>query len=430
MRLMNEKLSNIDLANVTRLIVNSQKLMRLYACEHLKKFLSDDEASACSRSCVSQRDIQRIFTFYEWLMKMYDRFKPWGKSCDYQTRAVIVSLGIVYYLRLNDTYRKRYQEELDPANVMAGGASFLNTFNEEITWYINHVELPDGIAKTQALKENVFATIACTMTHTPLIIVGSPGSSKTLSFNIALSNLKGQESKKRVFRETSVFRSLDPQFYQCSRRTTCNEIETVFSRAVNRQRSHAKVNLPIFCVVFMDEAGLPEERNESLKVLHYHLDKQEVSFVAICNNILDAAKTNRAVSLFRSQASREDLETIAKGCICSNPDDPPPESKQDITIISSFCPAYESLMENPKLRKFFGLRDFIHFISYLRQNRDQMLTPQLAMKALERNFNGVDQKTFDSISKLFLKSVSSYECISLVYTLALYMYIRIYQRLH
>lgn len=52
-------------------------------------------------------------------------------------------------------------------------------------------------------------------------------------------------------------------------------------------------------VVFMDEAGLPEDSHESLKALHYFLDHPQVSFVAITNRILDAAKTNRAISLFR-----------------------------------------------------------------------------------------------------------------------------------
>ena len=63
-------------------------------------------------------------------------------------------------------------------------------------FYINKLSLPTGIAKTEALKENLFATIICTVTNTPLIIVGAPGSSKTLSFNLTVSNLKGPESKE------------------------------------------------------------------------------------------------------------------------------------------------------------------------------------------------------------------------------------------
>ena len=384
--------------------------MRAYAYEQLSsQGLSCAEASAYSRSCVSQRDIQRVFTFYDWLRRMYATFKPYGERDEnyYNARSVLVALGIVYYLRLDESFRKKYQKDLDPSNVSAGGLSFIKTFDEELTWYIEQVDLPDGIAKTRALKENIFATIVCTMTHTPLIIVGSPGSSKTLSFNMTLANLKGQESKKKLFRETAIFKCLDPQFYQCSRRTTSTEIDTVFLRARNRQRSHMAVNLPIYCVVFMDEAGLPEEKRESLKVLHYLLDKAEVSFVAITNHILDAAKTNRAVSLYRQEASREDLETLAKGCLCKDPENPPPELKGDVEVVASFCPAYEAVMQDDELKKFFGLRDFIHFISYLRRNRDQMLSPELVMKALERNFNGVKPEVFKGICNHILSSVST-----------------------
>ena len=284
--------------------------------------------------------------------------------------------------------------------------TFLQAFNEELDWYIQQIELPTGIAKTQALKENLFATIICTVTHTPLIIVGAPGSSKTLSFNLTIANLKGQESKKKHFRDTKVFRSLDPHFYQCSRRTTSNEIQTVFSRAINRQRSHCKFKLPIYCVVFMDEAGLPEESHESLKVLHYHLDQKEISFVAITNHILDAAKTNRAVSLFRPEASEEDLKTLAKGCFCATPDNPPPQLKQHLETIVKFCDSYSHLMTETEFSQYFGLRDFIHFVSYLRRYlaHGQIFNPQLVMRSLERNFNG--SSNFEEICNIFLKKVN------------------------
>jgi hemicentin len=412
MKIFNKSSGNADIANLTDLIVLSQNLMRKYALDQLKKTgLSESDAHACSRSCVSQRDIQRVFTFYEWLMKMYNKFKPHGKFVDYSTRAIVVSLGLVYYVRLDAEHRKSYENELNhkatPTRV-----SFSKCFDEELKWYINKIDLPLGIAKTIALKENLFASIVCTMTHTPLIIVGSPGSSKTLSFNLTLANLKGQESKVAEFRKTDIFKALDPQFYQCSRRTTSNEIQTVFSRAINRQRSHQRVPLPVYCVVFMDEAGLPEERHESLKVLHYYLDSQEVSFVAISNHVLDAAKTNRAVSLFRPEAPRNDLETLARGCLCPTPEKPPPELKKDMDIVASFCLAYEAIMKDSRFSSFFGLRDFIHFISYLRRRRMEMLSPQLIMEAVERNFNGVSKEDFNSICKLFLRVVRNIHNLS------------------
>ena len=375
--------------------------MRAFATQQLREQckISNADATLACNSCVSQRDIQRVFTFYNWFMKMYKKFDPHKEEeSRYHRRAVLVSLFLVYYMRLNEKFRQKYSKYLNDIDKLPHEISFTNAFEQEIEYYIKLVELSKGIARTIALKENLFATIICTITHTPLIIVGAPGSSKTLSFNQTVANLKGLESKNPVFRKTDFFRSLDPLYYQCSRHTTSNEVEVVFSRAVNRQRSYQKFGQPIYCVVFMDEAGLPEERHESLKVLHYHLDRQEVSFVAITNQVLDAAKTNRAVSLFRPKASDEDLHTLAMGCLCIKSNQGTPE------VVKNLCWPYTQIMKDEKFSTFFGLRDFIQFLSYIRrmQERKISLSPQLVMHALERNFNG--HVEFDHISELFLRS--------------------------
>ena len=135
---------------------------------------------------------------------------------------------------------------------LPGKIQFSEAFKDELEYFCQSIELPPGIAKTQALKENLFATIVCTVTHTPLVIVGAPGSSKTLSFNLAIDNLKGPESKRALFRKTEIFTSLDPHFYQCSRQTTSNEIQTVFSHAINRQKKPFNILFnQYYCVVFM-----------------------------------------------------------------------------------------------------------------------------------------------------------------------------------
>jgi hemicentin len=417
LQMLHQELPNIEVVTLTDLIVESQSLMRRYAARQLRKQgMNPEDVEVSSHSCVSQRDIQRVFTFYQWLVSIYNRKKQHGERRDYNRRALMVSLGIVYYMRLNSEYREDYSRILDKKCTLPNEVNFTKAFFSEMDWFCDNIELPPGIAKTRALKENLFATIVCTVTHTPLIIVGAPGSSKTLSFNLTISNLKGPESKKEIFRDVDIFKSLDPHFYQCSRRTTSNEVQTVFSRAINRQYSHAKFSLPIYCVVFMDEAGLPEESHESLKVLHYHLDKQEVSFVAITNHVLDAAKTNRAVSLFRPEVSEEDLKVLAKGCLCQTPEKPPPELKQDLNIIVQFCPAYMKIMERDNMNELFGLRDFIHFVNYLRRRRGkEMLTPKLVQEGLERNFNGIcwaepgEKESFEWLCNVFLKKMQGYD---------------------
>lgn len=386
---------------LTHLIAVSHDIMRAFARDHfIDCELMESEAEVRSHSFVSQRDIQRLFNFYQWLMKVYKEFSPHGEG-DYSHRGILVALGIVYYLRLNAEYRAKYQEYLDACLQGGNELRFSQAFEEELNWYLNQVELPPGIARTQSLKENLFTIIACTMTRTPLIIVGPPGCSKTLSFHIALANLKGEGSKAEVFRN-KVFHSLDPHFYQCSRRTSSFEVETVFKHAINRQKI---VGVPIYCVVFMDEAGLPEEKHESLKVLHQYLDAHEVAFVGITNRALDAAKSNRAVTLFRPEASDQDLDTLAKGCFSSTQDGLPDElQKTYLDQIVRFCPAYTYCMRRAEFQHFFGLRDFIHFIRYLRRKRALGITPQVTQQALERNFNGTPD--YDILFREFLQRVS------------------------
>ena len=404
MAVLNTHMSYPDVQSLAELIVESQKEMRTYAFKQLCSMkVQETSAKLCARSSVSQRDIQRVFTFYQWLMKFYTEFNPHKEDpTKFHRCAVMVALGIVYYLRLTSKFREDYRAFLDAVDRMEGEITFFQAYNRELRWYIELFELPPGIAKTTALMENVFAIIACAVTHTPLIIVGPPGSSKTLSFNIASANLKGKESRIEIFRETDIFKSLDSHFYQCSRRTTSNEVERVFLRAVNRQRTLAKIPLPVYCVVFMDEAGLPEDKLESLKVLHYYLDKQEVSFVAISNHILDASKTNRAVSLFRPKASPDELYELASSCVFT---DNRNQAKTAENLVSGICKSYNMILQNTEFKSLFGLRDFIHFATYLRRKQTHFLDAQLVIHSLERNFNGT--KRFRDICGIFLSMVSS-----------------------
>ena len=409
---LNEELSLLNLEYLSEMVAKCQKKMREYAYKQLRMAISEDAINVANmehdstkeaQSSVSQRDIQRVFTFCRWLHDLYWIFKQERQGSDYTRRALLVSIGVVYYMRLNLKLREEFSEFIDRNYRSSCKVTFSQALEDELKWFMSKIDLPNGIAKTQALMENIFATIICTNTRTPLIMVGAPGSSKTLSFNITIANLKGQESKMITFRKTRVFKSLDPHFYQCSRRTTSNEIQTVFSRAINRQQIHSQFSLPINCVVFMDEAGLPEESHESLKVLHYHLDRQLVSFVAITNHMLDAAKSNRAVCLFRPDATDEDLTALAKGCLTSEVANPPKRIKKILKKVVKSCEAFTKLMEDDNFSHFFGLRDFVHFISYLRRKKD-MKIERCVVEAIERNFNGYDN--FESVFTLFLHEVS------------------------
>ena len=392
---------------LTCLIVESQNRVRQYACQTLiNQGMNEKEANQCSRSCVSQRDIQRVFDFYQWLFETYKVFQRYTITIKQQLRALLVSLGLVYFLRLGEKDRENYAEFLNKqcARLQVGNdVNFTKAFDDELDWYMERMSLPPGIAKTRALKENVFANIACCQTHTPLIIIGEPGTSKTLSFNLVTSTLKGNSSKNEELRNIDVFHALQPFFYQCSKHTNSIEIENLFKQAIERQTICKISHVPTYCVVFMDEAGLPEERHESLKVLHYHLDRKEVSFVAITNHALDAAKTNRAISLYRPETSTEDLTILAQDLLHTST----PMTVNEQKSIIKFCSSFSAVMTKPKFQCFYGQRDFMHFISYLRRRRGSgFLTEDVVLEALERNFNG--HENFSEVFDQFLDVVSSF----------------------
>ena len=406
--MLEQEMDILEAGMLTNLICGSQNLMRSYAKENLINVLrlSEEDAEMLAKSSVSQRDIQRVFTIYEWLTKLYQNLDPHNDDGSYHRRAIMVSLGIVYYMRLTESYREKYKLFLDKLERNdTTEVNFSTAYQTELDWFLEQFQpLPPGIAKTQALKENIMAIIICCITNIPLIIVGHPGSSKTLSFNMTVSSMKGKESKIPVFRNIDVFRSLDPHFYQCSRRTTSIDVEKVFIQAINRQKSIDRIKLPVKCIVFMDEAGLPEVEMESLKVLHYYLDRKQVSFVAITNHMLDAAKTNRAISLFRPRASIKELDTIASDCLSTVLNAKP--SSYEAALVGNFCTSYLQIMKNPLYKMVFGMRDFIHFIFYLSRSRKVFISPQLVLEALERNFNGSGK--FEELCNEFLKKVRMY----------------------
>lgn len=188
-------------------------------------------------------------------------------------------------------------------------------------------------------------------------------------------------------------------------------IESVFKHAIDKQVSAYGDTL---CFVFMDEAGLPEEERESLKVLHYYLEDHmsrpaQVGFVAITNHVLDAAKSNRCAILLRAEPGHDELMQIAWGCL-EAPDNSDARRRLEtqavpglqLTVpqcLERLCISYQNLMSDTIstehdlgwFNTFFGLRDFMQFLKLLlRLSKDSILGLEHILHALERNMNGVD----------------------------------------
>jgi hypothetical protein len=142
-------------------------------------------------SSVSQRDLQRVFRAFDFFWGHYLKRNP-DKAKDIQdpsnaevrkmllNRTITLSIGLVYYLRLDTDLRS----DLNNALLSLCQLSVKKTLEEEMTLYFDHIKLERGIALTNALMENVFAIIVCLQLRTPLIMIGPPGSSKTLKTSL------------------------------------------------------------------------------------------------------------------------------------------------------------------------------------------------------------------------------------------------------
>jgi len=88
-------------------------------------------------------------------------------------------------------------------------SSFENTqnyslfFENECDFVINQINLDKGIAKNRILKENIFLQFIAITSNIPMIIIGKPGSSKSLSYLQLKNSMRGKYSKSPFFQKIS-----------------------------------------------------------------------------------------------------------------------------------------------------------------------------------------------------------------------------------
>jgi hypothetical protein len=170
----------------------------------------------------------QTFNLYEFFL---GEFKPFETGT--QRDAMVLSVAVVYYLRLDDVSREQFKELINNLPTERGAERSLHTILEEaMDIVIDATDVGAGIALTRGLKENVFMTLVCLLSRTPLLIVGPPGTSKTLAVNMTVDNAHGEDSPSTFYRR---YARLSTYHYQCSKESTSKEIAAVFQKATQRQ---------------------------------------------------------------------------------------------------------------------------------------------------------------------------------------------------
>ena len=360
------------------------------------------------KSSVSMREIRRFGIFFEYFLNYFKRYDSTKKK---MRSSLNITLYLCYYLRLNDKeYRKELARKLNKFYPLSNFLKIPETEIKKITREMS-IEKGKGIALNRALRENLFTCFVCIDNNVPLIIVGKPGTGKSLSFQILYNSLKGEYSDSDLFKEKG---KLYRYYYQGSETSTAEGIEQVFLKAQKAQLKNK--GKQIITLVFFDEMGLAERSsNNPLKVIHYLLErdsKDSVPFLGISNWKLDAAKINRALSLTITDYDIEDLEETAISIA----------EALDVELSNKYKDFFETLARTynkyiifnqntiKENKDFHGNRDFYTLIktamrellekkNELIKNEKRVLT-EIAILSLNRNFGGLEDSSYN-IKKIF-----------------------------
>ena len=402
------------------------------------------------KSAVSLREIRRFNIFYEFFydylkkrmtvilkensIQVNASDKEFYLNLDeysFQVYSINLSIFVCYYLRITDKNVRKSLLELMNTIIHNFNLSnktfiikdFLELPLREENFIANNIRLDKGIAKNRALLENIFSLFVAINTKVPIFIVGKPGCSKSLSFQLLNKSMQGKISDNEFFK---LYPKLMVNSYQGSMASTSKGVENIFFKA--RKVFHdltdenKKNNISL---IYFDEMGLAEySPNNPLKVIHAELEydqnegDKKIAFVGISNWILDASKMNRGISISIPEPNEDD------------------NKETSLTIGKSYneklAETYKSFFENLGLtyfeykkylklkhnldgkEDFHGNRDFYHLVknaarSMIKKENNHELNKnniyELGVTSIERNFGGLQFEDENKTSLEIVKNI-------------------------
>ena len=401
------------------------------------------------KSVVSLREIRRFNIFYEFFYdylqkrkanieeekekqifnKEEEIFYQGLNHYESQIYSINLSVFLCYYLRI--TEKEKREEFVKEMNLIFKNEEikqkrdFLDIPKREEQFLVNNINLGKGIAKNRALLENIFSLFAAINSKVPIFIVGKPGCSKSLSFQLINKSMQAGGSESTFFRK---YPKLLVNPFQGSMASTSKGVEKVFDKArTNYEQLNAHDKLTNISVIFFDEMGLAEHSpNNPLKVIHSKLEYDEnegekkVAFLGISNWSLDAAKMNRGITISIPDLSEEDNIETSLTIGKSYNENLATRYEQFYKDLGSAYFEYRNYLKDNYLidvrQDFHGNRDFYHLIKIFTRkliskeennllNDDTLL--ECAIDSIERNFGGTyldqEKSSVQKFKEIFAK---------------------------
>ncbi|KAI9554792.1 hypothetical protein GHT06_020069 [Daphnia sinensis] len=373
------------------------------------------EMSADPESVVSLRDTTRAVQLFRWFY-----LSPAGREMSRKDAGIAADLTIYLVYAFRFPKRKMFLEKVFGKDQSASkNMTEVSRIIAKMLYENAHgASIGSGaIALNDALCENLFALYVCVLNGIFLIIVGRPGSSKSLSVEILKLVLSpGNHALRHSLGDLPAITEV---YFQCSPLSTSSGFKALFESA-KRLSVDPKTML---AMVVLDELGLADMSPEKpMKVLHAELERQSVlttgekeqtsyAVVALSNWVVDAAQVNRGILILHTQTDKEDLLSAAKQLTKSLVSKyvKEEEIKQITRILTesleSIVNTYEELDKREDLGggHLFSMRDFFFCVKnfvcsvlasavHIHTSRDFRISQYSLIQSVIRNFGGVHEK--------------------------------------
>lgn len=392
-------------------------------------------------SAVSMRDVRRSKILIRWFTSHVIQQRQYGSKWKYIP--LILCLAHCYRVRLqNSELRRRYdnliQVTFHEENIIMSGEDIRRFIQQEQQAYIKEMKfIGKGIAINFSLRENVFVLLVCILTKIPVVLIGKPGSSKTLAISLIISHLRGKDSQSNFFKKLPEVVVIS---FQGSESSTSDGIKKVFKKAEdmllrkegninndnynnsnnydsnnnNNDNTRTITSDQIIPLILLDEIGLAEiSPHNPLKVLHSKLETSDDSelryaVIGISNWSLDASKMSRVIQLSRPEPDASELfETATEIVTATGELNTRYLSRNVSQILNTLAKNFDKYYQDQKHSRnkdFHGLRDFYSTCKslgkMLKENRE--ITNAGYTMAIYRNFGGL-QSVDDIIFGMRLK---------------------------
>ena len=400
-------------------------------------------------SSVSLRDLQRFKRTYKFFNEYYKNKNEYIKSMgnkisdkyfiESKVLSFILSLFITYDIKIfkygtNNDYlsnindyvndlAKEFQikEWLDDKNYEKAPFNYLIIKEQE--FLIDEMEIKNekGIGLNTSLKENIFLMFFSIYTQIPLIVVGKPGCSKSLSIQLIIRIMRGEFSNSNFLKK---YPTISSTGFQGSETNTPESIENIFKEA-EKKIDTSLTEKKILSLLVFDELGLSERSpTNCLKVLHSKLEmsldpeeNKQISFIGISNWRLDAAKMNRTIFLAIPDISLDDVGTTVEAIAKSYNEDIYKKYESQYEILGGKYFNYKEdlandIKDDDFISNYHGGRDLYNIIKIfssemLKNNMtdDPNIIEMGVKKALARNLSGLEIKGESSLKK-YIKDIN------------------------